>query len=235
MMGFRHALTVTFLGLAVGLLAAGGGADQLVLLDGSILETDGPFEVDSNRVLFTLPNGTLGSLPVSEVDLEATRALAAAAAEKAAPAPEAIRPKAVLVITDADVGHPNLNRVSEQAPSAETADAVALEVTSWQENVDLSRGSVEIVGTIANPTANPATSIAMDVLLYHEDGTLLERRPARFERDFLNPDASMRFEVRFRETLSYDRVDFEIRSRGFLARPPADESDLEGEVSAEGI
>jgi hypothetical protein len=61
-------------------------------------------------------------------------------------------------------------------------------------------------------------------MLYGEDGTLLETSRADLERGFLNPGASVRFEARFTDTLSFDSVEFDIKSRGFLARPPEEEA-----------
>lgn len=222
---------------SLALLASGAAADWLVASDGSRIETQGPFKVEGKLVIFTLPNGTLGSMPASKIDLEATRALAERAVAEARPAEEPARPKAVLVITDADVGHPNLTAVATaeegETPPAETPSP-ALEVRGWREEVDLESTSVAINGTLANPTANPATSIAVDVLLFDEEGGLLERSQARLERGFLNPGATTRFTAIFNETLSYDRVEFDIRSRGFMSNPPADEPSSEDEsLSAE--
>ena len=175
-------------------------------------------------------------MPKSEIDLEATRALVEQAAAEQQPAEEPARPKAVLVITDADVGHPNLATVEtaeEGEPAPAEAPAPALEVRGWREEVDLERTSVAINGTLVNPTVNPATSIAVEVLLFDAEGGLLERSGARLEREFLNPGASTRFAATFNETLSYDRVEFDIRSRGFMSNPPAEEPPSEDEFQSE--
>jgi len=138
----------------------------------------------------------------------------------------------VLVITDADVGHPNLGRA--RAPEEDDtlpaeAPAPELRVTGWRENLDLVTNSVEISGTLENPTDNPATSIELEVVLYDEEGGLLERSSARLERGFLNPGARTRFDSEFNETMSFDHVEFHIRSRGFMAHPPDEEPEVEGE------
>ena len=50
-----------------------------------------------------------------------------------------------------------------------------------------------------NPPENPATTIDLAVLLYDDDGTMLERSNARLERPFLNPGATLRFDAEFEE------------------------------------
>ena len=215
---------------SLALLASGAAADWLVTSDGSEIEIDGPHEVKGKLVIFTLPNGTLGSMPLSAVDLETSRALTEKAVAKEQPAEEPPRPKAVVVLTDADVGHPRLavsNSLEEGGAPPGGSPSPALQVTRWQEDVDLSRNSVEINGVLRNPTDNPATSIELAVLLYDEEGGLLESSNARLEKDFLNPGTTTRFAAAFDETLSYDRVEFDIRSRGFMSRPPDDESSPE--------
>lgn len=104
---------------AVAAAAPRAAADWLMTVDGQRLEIQGSWEVDGRRVLFTLPNGTLGSLPLDEIDLEASERLTAAAAapEPVEEAPEEpVTP--VMVITDADVA-----RVERPATAADGSDA----------------------------------------------------------------------------------------------------------------
>jgi len=221
---------------ALAFLASGAAAEWLVTRDGSQVEIEGPWKVEGELVMFTLPNGTLGSMPLSAVDLETSRTLAEEAAAAREPAAEEPAPKAEIVITDADVGHPNLvaSDTTEGGDSPPAASQPpALRVTGWRENVDLSRNSVQISGTLQNPTENPVTSIELEVQLYDEQDGLLETSRARLERGFLNPGASIRFDASFNETLSYDRVEFDIRGRGFMSNPPDDEPPAEDEEDGE--
>lgn len=228
-MKLRQTLCVVAFGFgSLAFMASGAAADWLVTSDGSKVEIEGPYEVKGKLVVFTLPGGTLGSMPASAVDLESSRALNEQASAKQKPVEEAPKAKAAMVLTDADVGHPNL-AVSDsldegEPPGADSVPvAVALQVTGWQESVDLSRNSISINGTLRNPTENPATSIELGVELFDEEGELLERSTARLERGFLNPGNTTRFEAIFNDTLSYSSVEFDIRSRGFMSAPPADE------------
>lgn len=90
--------------LALGLLPGGLRADWLVLRDGARVETRGPWQVKAGQVIFTQTNGTLSSLRLRDVDLEASRTLT----EQPAPAaPEPEKPAApkepVMVITDREI------------------------------------------------------------------------------------------------------------------------------------
>lgn len=89
--------------LAMGLVASALGADWLVTREGERIETQGPWEVKKGTVVFTLPSGTLSSLRLSAVDLEASEALTAEAARPAPPPPPAGPPPPVLTITDKDI------------------------------------------------------------------------------------------------------------------------------------
>jgi hypothetical protein len=212
---------------SLALLASGAAAEWLVTRDGARLEIDGSWAVAGKLVTFTLPGGTLGSMPLEVVDLEASRTLndEAAAAARAQPAAPAAPRKAEFVVTDDDVGHPTWSDPGDATAAGaepEPEESPGLRVAGWREEVDLSTNSVVITGNLQNPTQNPATSIGLEVMLHSEDGALLESSRARLERSFLGPGASIRFEARFQDTLSYDSVRFDIRSRGFLANPPAD-------------
>ena len=229
----RRTLSVFVLGFgSLAFLASGAAADWLVTSDGAKLEIDGPWSVDGKLVTFTLPNGTLGSMPLTALDLEASRAWTdkSAAAGTEPSTEEPVKKKAVFVITDADVGHPRTDASpgDEAGASTEADQDQGLRVTGWREDVDLSRNSVRITGSLQNPTVNPATSIELDVMLYNDSGGLLETSRARLEQGFLNPGASIRFEAAFQDTLSFDSVRFGIRSRGFMSNPPPDEEE-EGE------
>ena len=93
--------------------------DVVVLKGGVLIELKGPWERRGNAALLTRADGTLISVPVSEIDVKAT---AAAKASRVAARPDAVvapppqnpaqaarlsrdRPKARVKISDADVGH----------------------------------------------------------------------------------------------------------------------------------
>ena len=91
---------------ACGLAATGVNADWLVTRAGERVETEGRWQVKGRMVVFTRPGGTLASLRLSEVDLEASRQATAEAAEATPPMPSTAQAprRSTRVITNADVG-----------------------------------------------------------------------------------------------------------------------------------
>ncbi len=123
---------------AAALVAAAWGAAGLVLADvvvlkgGTVVPLKQPIVRRGNTAYLTRPDGTLLSVPVTEIDREATAAANQAAAS-ASPAPvesapastpaeaarakaDTVSPKARVRITDADVSHPmDLEQSAEEA------------------------------------------------------------------------------------------------------------------------
>lgn len=98
--------TSTRLVLAVALLglpAAAISADWLVTREGARVETRGTWEVRGKMVVFTRPNGTLSSMRLSEVDLDASQAATAAARRPTDVPSDEEAPQPVLVLTNDDV------------------------------------------------------------------------------------------------------------------------------------
>lgn len=116
--------------VALGCLPA--RADWLLTCDGKVIETRGAWEVRGKLVRFTTPTGTLSSIRVEELDLEASRT--ETERRKAPPAPAPAPPptapkKPVLVLTDADVKHVDPATVAAASTSA-TGDII-LYTTDW--------------------------------------------------------------------------------------------------------
>lgn len=226
----RSALIGSWLALAV-LIAPSVYGDWLVTNDGASIEIKGGWEVQGKAVTFSLPNGTYSSMRLSDIDLDASKALTTKAVEESAqkdalPA----KRKATVVITDDDVFNPpsgpeplivdaDGDAATEATQTAEVTSRVELEVTDWQERVDSTTASLEITGTVQNPSPNPITNIAIDVRLYDEEGNLLTKRLARPDQSFLGPGASTGFIALFPDVLNFDSAEFDIRSRGFVNHP----------------
>ncbi len=142
-----------------------------------------------NTAYLTRADGTLLSVPVTEIDREATAAAnqaAAAAAPRAAPSrrrrPHRPRPpgpradtsgpKAKVRITDADVSHPmDLGTPEEakgEAAPAGAPGAARVEVADYTQ--ELRGDALTVKGTLRNPTQTPAESVRMTVAAIDEKG-----------------------------------------------------------------
>ena len=92
--------------LAVVLLVMGAlpaAADWLVLDSGDAVETKGSWTVQGGRVIFTTPRGSLSSVRVASVDIDASRKLTEKKSKPEAKPAEAEGRAPVLVLTDGDV------------------------------------------------------------------------------------------------------------------------------------
>ena len=157
------------LGTACLLLAAPLGADWLVTRDGGRVETDGPWTVKGRQVVFTLPSGTLASLRLDDVDLEASEAATAEVAtgaketEDGEPAMEESA-SPIAVITNDSLGPASAPPSSEAASGSavngdgEDEEEVApgtmratapFKVLHWRSASAAGRGW-EVTGTVQN-------------------------------------------------------------------------------------
>lgn len=193
-------------------------ADRLVLRDGTQLETLGPWQEEGPRIVFKMPNGTLAALPSDEIDLAATRELAAAenSRHEASSESEPEEPrKAVMVLTDADVGHP-------RAPSKGQEDGVASElpggvpapgeviVASWNSTDLADAEGIRIVGTVRNASSHVAADLNIAVLAFDSTDELLISVPATLGARALEPGQSTSVMADLGLVFSYSRVEFDI-------------------------
>jgi hypothetical protein len=155
--------------------AAASLAEVVVLKGGAVVNLQRPPVRKGNNVLLTRSDGTLLSVPASDIDRTATAAANAAPAPAPPPvaAPpatlaEAARagrevPKARVRITDANVAH------GDSSPEPAAADAPK-ETASGAGRVDVSDYSQEksgealvVRGTLRNPGSTIATNVRMTV------------------------------------------------------------------------
>jgi hypothetical protein len=230
----RRASFAAAIVLALTAGAAGdAAADWLVTRDGSRVETRGPWEVREAIVVFTLTNGSLGSLRVADVDLDASRAASAPPPPPPAPPP----PRApILVLTDADVAHVGPSGEGEAgapqdaaAPGADaaapdaagedaTAGAVsaALTVTGWDdETLSGPEGGTAITGTLSNVSENTVAGIFLLVHLEDVAGGTLASSPAALGSAALSPGQETPFRAPFPGIFTFANARFEARGTGF--------------------
>jgi hypothetical protein len=231
----RTALILLAAALAAGPLAA----DWLVLTDGTRLETRGAWEERGRLVVFTATDGTLASLRLEGVDLEASRRATAEAAQPAAPAPAApaAEPRqATFVLTDDDVAH-NLTTGSaedagEVAPTA-APQGQRLVVTDWQEAPLADESGTLVTGTLRNVSSDATTRIQLTVLAYDASGDLLATNNAMLSSQALMPNQQARFQVEFNGIYTIAAVTFRPSTLPLGAGAPAGEAEPSGAATEE--
>ncbi len=134
------------------LLAPAAAGDWLVTHDGARVETHGPWEVRGRQVLFKLPPaGTLSSMRLDEVDLDASRAATAEANRPPEPPPAEEAPQEpVLTLTDRDVSRGELGATGPQVLVDRLRSAhryqdvgLAMSLVNWQGTPTPFRNFVE--------------------------------------------------------------------------------------------
>lgn len=163
-------------------------ADWIVTRDGARIETKGKWRVEGAKVVFDLPNGTMGVLRKTEIDLDASAAASAAAK----PAPAGVQPekapgqlrdpraprdgkKPVLVLTDKDVGKgpapdtPDPAQVGASPTPAASPGSSVVVVESWRQEMT-QNGGIEVSGQLRNSGADVAGNITVEVEAIDENG-----------------------------------------------------------------
>lgn len=224
----RRLLAVVVLLVGVSGLALPLSADWLVTVTGQRVETSGPWQVKGKQVLFTAKNGTLSSLRLSEVDLEASRkASEPPPPAEVAPAPEPPpKKKPVLVLTDKDVARArSAENPDEEGAATEPKDpaakppagsaaasANAVELVTWKEiDKDPSFG-VELMGTVRNTSNELVTGVTVMVKLLDGGGSLIAEKQASLSPSSLAAGGSANFRVLFPDVRVFASPKFEIRS-----------------------
>ena len=222
-------LTATLLTAA----AVPAAADWLVTREGGRLETKGPWQIKGKLVVFTLPDGKLSSLRVSEVDLDVSRRATAEAAAAAAQAPPPAQPaqprEAKVVLTDESFKRVAPPEPAASAPAAapgettkegEAAEAAAskLAIASWTRE-EGQGGSVVITGTVRNDAPDDSISTVVTVLLYDETGKLLISGDAVLSSTVLPAGETGSFRAEFPDVFAFAAVKFDARGMHIRSKP----------------
>lgn len=209
---------------ALTLAALPAAADWLVTRDGGRVETDGAWEVKGRLVVFNSADGTLSSMRLDQVDLEASRqatrrAEEAASRPAAAPAPAADREaeKPRRRITTADVGRGAYRPPAEEPGEGEAEDAEAapegeaistqLVVLSSQEEETFD-GHVRISGSLANQGETTVLGAGLTVFLQDVEGEPAAEAEAELSQGGLTPGQVVTFSVDFPEVFAYTSLAF---------------------------
>jgi len=187
--------------------ALGLARDVVVLKGGVTIELKGPWVQRGNAALLTRVDGTLLSVPVSEIDLKAT---AAAKASRAAARPDAVvvaapaqnaaqaarlsrdGPKARVKISDADVRHGEAAPGETEKKEAETLSGGArLEVIDYSQ--EKAGGNLIVRGVMRNPGGTPAINARLTVSALDEKGETIGSGAAGLSNGLVEPGATISF------------------------------------------
>lgn len=215
--------------LAVTLVLGSGTAraDWLVTRTGERIETAGAWQLKGAVVVFTAPSGTLSSIRLSEVDLEASRAETERAKNPPPPPPPPPAKKSVLVLTDADVkpAKPPEPPPAQGQPAVTATPNTALTVMEWREMDETDALDVQLLGTLNNTAREASGEISLGVKLVDRAGKVLAQTDALLTSDALGPGQTTNFRAVFPGVYAYSSVQFEPVSRLRILVPPAEKEE----------
>jgi pyruvate dehydrogenase E2 component (dihydrolipoyllysine-residue acetyltransferase) len=157
--------------LAILLASAAAIAAQVVVLKGGTrIELAKPYGLRGSQAILVRKDGTVLSVPASEIDQKATEQAnvrKAPVRSEAPSAPETLAEAArstagargKVQITDADVAHPM--ETSEEAPPASSSGGARVRVTDWKQAI--SGGNIVITGSVQNVGTDPANGVSLSV------------------------------------------------------------------------
>lgn len=245
------------LGLSALLVLPGiAGADWLVTREGARMEIQGHWQVKGKLVVFTRLDGSLASLRLSEVDLEASERATAQAMEAAVEAeaeeatrqaaPEPEKKKSKFVLTDADFRRPEApaaapgeeGRAQTVTPEGqEVGEASGKEevvVGSWRQAARTEGDGLDLFGVLQNTGNELATDVALTVELFAETGEQVGTSQAVLSAPGIRPNGSITFRAAFPNVFTFSEARFNVRSRGLTLAPlPAEGAEREGETQAD--
>lgn len=193
--------------LAVALSAP---AEELLLRDGGRVVTAGRWSIDGALVVFTLPNGSLASLRLENVDLVASELASIALprparAERAGEVRKAAEParRSVWRLMDRDVPRAVPEAPSSGSTSGDGGPAAAgrsrspVRVETWLES--RAEGGLEIVGHLRNRGRAAERVQRITVHLLDREGEVVGSCLAVPKRDLLEAGEATTFRALFRD------------------------------------
>jgi hypothetical protein len=225
----------------LGILAGGSPAagDWLLTRAGGRVETKGPWQVKGKLVVFTQADGSLGSLRLAEVDLDASReATGEAQAQAGKPAAPEPPKKKLAVLTDQSFRKPPAVTSAVVAPpdepeGAQLAPGTAgpVTVSSWKQ-ADAPQGGLEIQGTLHNTTDRLVVNASVEVQLYDEDGNSLGRTAGLLSASTIQPWGTIDFRATFSGPYTvFAKVTFEPRGLPLDVGPGGSDEPKPGDSS----
>jgi hypothetical protein len=234
--------------LLAGPIIRPAAADWLVTREGGRVETRGAWETKGKLVVFRTADGTLSSIRLSEVDLDASRRLTDEAARQQTQAQQAVAAKPAekkpsrVVLTDKDFrkAPPPAQPAGETAASEADADNGAapaeepaprpegLGVAEWERQRDETEGYVVITGTLQNTGGTTAADVQLSVQLTDEAGTVIATGLADLSASALPPGQRTGFRVAFPGIYSFADAKFETASVDLVTGSSASQASTGG-------
>jgi len=219
----------SILTLILTLIPAAAFGDWIRTREGALVETRGAWKVKGPTVVFTAANGTLSSLRLSEVDLDASAVATFEAQRQVVPPEPAATHEPVLVLTNKDVpraGAGFLGGEEAQGEEAQGGEAVTqaagagpsgsdptLSVVSWKTVENSEVDGLELQGTLMNNGAHIAANLRIVVSLYDEAGKHLGTSNAFLGAISVAPTSSVKFRALFPEVSAASvEPKFDVRS-----------------------
>jgi hypothetical protein len=203
-------LRIAIVGAALALCLAGrAAAGEVVVLRGGVaIELKQPWVLRGGSALLTRKDGTLLSVPVSEIDLKATAAAKSRSASPPARSRPASRsastpavaakvsrnlPKSKVRITDAQVSHNEAaaHGGSEKTEGRSFTGAARVGIPQYDQERAGSRLIVR--GTLRNDGAAPAESLRMSVHALDGKGETIAAADARLSKGMIEPGKTVDF------------------------------------------
>jgi hypothetical protein len=224
------ALAAAALFLGAAALALAG--DVVVLKGGTAIALKQPVVRRGSIAYITRADGTLLSVPVSEIDRDATAAANRAGAGTAAKeAPAASTPadaarsardgqKARVRITDADVSHPldlSAGTAEEKDKKDESTGGARVEVADYTR--EKSGETLVVKGTLRNPGQGSAENVRMAVTAVDEKGQSIDGANATLSKGTLDSGTTVDFSASLKVS---DRTVASVRfePQWSVPRPP---------------
>jgi hypothetical protein len=227
----RRAFAVALL---VGTASFAGAGEVVVLKGGTVVPLKEHWVRRGNTAYMTRADGTLLSVPVSEIDREKTAAAnrtatapapAPAAAAPSTPA-EAARapkdaPKAKVRITDADVSHP-LDLEGSAAPEEKKEAGPGgpkVEVADWTQ--EKNGDSLVVRGTLRNVGQANAEGVRLQISAIDEKGQAIDGTAATLSKGSVEPGQTIDFNSTMKVAADRTVATLRFAPQWTAPRPPA--------------
>ena len=213
--------------------AAFAMADVVVLKGGSVVELERPWVRRGNTAYLTRSDGTLLSVPVSEIDRQATAQAnqarptapateapaASTPAEAARAATDASNPKARVRITDADVSHPlELPSSSDEKKDQAEVGGPRVEIVDYTR--EKSGATLVVKGSLRNPGQGTAENVRMTITALDEKGQSIDAAAATLSKGAVESGQSVEFVATLPNVGDKYVANLQFNPQWMLPKPP---------------